>query len=62
MSDFEKKAELFNNHFASQCSLPNLKYKADERLNYLDANKNEILSIIKTLNACKAHTGIKYLG
>ena len=37
MSDFQKKAKLFNNHFASQCSLvknastlPNLEYKTDE--------------------------------
>ena len=36
-SDFGKKAELFNNHFASQCSLvknastlPSLEYKTDE--------------------------------
>ena len=40
ISDFEKTAELSNNHFASQCSLvknpsslPNLEYKTDKRLN-----------------------------
>ena len=62
ISDFEKKAEPFNNHFASQCSLvknastiPSLGYKTDERLNYFDINENEIISIIKNLNANKAH-------
>ena len=50
ISDFEKKAELLNNHFASQCSLvkdastlPNLEYKTDERLNYFQINQNSIL-------------------
>ena len=45
ISDFEKKAELFNNHFASQYSLvkngstlPNLEYKTNERLNYIEIN------------------------
>ena len=62
MPDFEKKAELFNNHSASQCllvkkasALPNLEYKTDKRLNYFEINENEILSIIKTLNASKTH-------
>ena len=39
LSDFEKKAELFDNYFASQWSLvknpsilPNLEYQTDERL------------------------------
>ena len=39
--DFEKKAELFNNHFASQCpllenacTLPNVEYETDERLSF----------------------------
>ena len=37
MSDFQKKAELFNNHFPSQCSLvknastlPSVGYKSEE--------------------------------
>ena len=62
MSYFEKKAELFNNHFASQRSLvknasalPNLEHKTDKRLNYFFMNKNYILSITKNLNASKAH-------
>ena len=36
-------------------TLPSLEYKTDERLNYFDINENEILSIIKNLNASKAH-------
>ena len=62
ISDFEKKAELFNNHFASQCSLvknastlPNLEYKTDERLNYFEINEDDTLSIIKNLNGSKVH-------
>ena len=56
ISDFWEKAELFNIHFFSQCSLvknastlPSLEYKTDERLNYFDINENEILSILKNL-------------
>ena len=59
----KKKAELFNNYFASQCSLvknastlPNLGYETDERLNYFERKENDILSKIKNLNASKAHT------
>ena len=51
ISDFKKKAELFNYHFVSQyalvkneSTLPNLEYKTHEKLNYFDINKNEILS------------------
>ena len=62
ISDFEKKAELSNNHFTLQCSLaknastlPNLEYKTDERLNLFDINRNNIFSIMKNLNANKAH-------
>ena len=36
-------------------TLSSLEYKTDERLNYFDINENEILSIIKNLNANKAH-------
>ena len=52
--------ELFNNRFASQCSMvKNVPYsiecKTNECLNYFDINENDILSIIKTLNASKPH-------
>ena len=60
VSDFEKKVEFFNNHCASQCSLvknastvPNL--ETDELLNYCETNENDILSIIKNHNTCRAH-------
>ena len=36
------------------CTLPNLEYKTDEQLNYFDINENDILSIIKSLNASTA--------
>ena len=62
ITDFEKKAELFNNHSVTQCSLvkngrslPNFEYKTDEQLNYFEINENDILSIIKNLNTSKAH-------
>ena len=35
--------------------LPNLEYKTDERLNYFEINEDDILSIIKNLNASKAY-------
>ena len=41
--------------FKNASTLPSLEYKTDERLNYFDINENEILSVIKTLNASKAH-------
>ena len=36
-------------------TLPNLEYKTDERLNYFQINKNDILSVINNLNASRAH-------
>ena len=62
ITDFEKKAELSDNHSVTQCSLvkngrslPNFEYKTDEQLNYFEINENDILSIIKNLNTSKAH-------
>ena len=67
ISDFKKKAELFNNHFASQCSLvknastlPNLEYKTDKRLNYFEINEDDIFSIIKNLMQIKLMDEMKY--
>ena len=34
-------------------TLPHLEYKTNERLNYFEINENDILSIIKNLNASK---------
>ena len=36
-------------------TLPNLEYKTDKRLNYFEINEDDIVSIIKNLNASKAH-------
>ena len=38
-----------------QVPLPKFKYKADKRLNSFTINENDILLIIKNLNADKAH-------
>ena len=36
-------------------TLPNPEYKTDDLLDYFKINENDILSIIKNLNASKAH-------
>ena len=62
VSNFHKKAELFNRHFAEQCTLvqntstlPVFNYKTNKRLKSFEINENDILLIIKILNANKAH-------
>ena len=62
VSDFKMKSELFNSHFAAQCTpvknanaLPKFKYRTDKRLNSFTTNENNIFLIIKNLNADKAH-------
>ena len=62
VSDFKLKSELFNSHFAAQCTpvknanvLPKFKYRTDKRLNPFTINENNIFLIIKNLNADKAH-------
>ena len=62
VSDFKIKTELFNSHFAAQCTpvknaiaLRKFKYITDKRLNYFTINENNIFLIIKNLNADKAH-------
>ena len=54
VSDFEKKANLFNNCFASQCTpikndskLPNLSYKTEKILTSFDIKADNIVPIIK---------------
>ena len=42
-------------------TLPNFEYETDERLNYFEINENNILSIIKNLNASKAYEWDKIL-
>ena len=62
VSDFQQKANFFNNYFASQCStikngskLPNFSYKTEKILTSFDIKDDDILSIIKNLNVDKAH-------
>ena len=68
VSDFKVKTELFNSHFAGQCTpvknpstLPKFKYRTDKRLKYFTINENDIFLIIKNLNADKAHGWVTYL-
>ena len=62
ISNFSKKAKLFNKFFASQCTplsntsiLPPLTIRTDKRLSSLKINEDDILSIIKSLNSNKSH-------
>ena len=62
VSDFKIKSELFNSHFAAQCTpvknastLPKFKYRTDKRLNSFTINGNDIFLIIKNFNTDKAH-------
>ena len=62
VSDFKIRSELFNSHFAPQCTpvknantLPKFKYRADKRLNSFTINGNDIFLIIKNFNTDKAH-------
>ena len=62
LSGFRKKAELFNRHFAEQCTLvqntstlPVFNFKTNNRLKSFDINENDLHLIIKNLNANKAH-------
>ena len=60
--DFHKKAEVFNRHFAEQCTvvqntvtLPVFNFKTNNRLKSFKINENGLLLIIKNFNANKAH-------
>ena len=63
ITDFKKKAELFNSCFANQCSLINnnsqlprtLSYKTNERLYSSKITDDDILKIIAKLDPNKAH-------
>ena len=62
VSDFEQKANFFNNYFASQCTpvkngikLQNFSYKTEKVLTSFNIKDDDILSIIKNLNVDKAH-------
>ena len=59
ITDFRKKAELFNSFFASQCSLINnnsqlsrtLSYKTNERLSSVKITDDDILKLIAKLQS-----------
>ena len=63
VTDIQTKANIFNKFFAQQCTplenssvLPvNQKFLTQSRLNSIDINENEVLSIIRALNIHKAH-------
>ena len=62
VSDFERKANLYNNYFAFQCTpiknsskLPNFSYKIEKILTSFDIKDDDILSVIKNLDMDKAH-------
>ena len=61
ISDYCKKANLFNNFFVSICTpiksnsvLPPLLYKTNTRINYFRVTNKDILSIIKSLDSSKS--------
>ena len=63
VTDFKKKAELFNSFFAKQCSiiqnsskLPlTLNKKTENSISSITFNRNDIATIIRSLDPNKAH-------
>ena len=63
VTDFKRKAELFNSYFAKQCTVINngssllseLLLKTDNFLSNITFSSDEILKIIKNLDSEKAH-------
>ena len=61
--DFKEKAELFNSHFATQCSLisnssklpSHIKYLTDNRLSLASFSHDKIAKVIQNLDPNKAH-------
>ena len=61
-SNFDKKAKLFNSHFASECTpinnssvLPPLEYKTNRQLASVNIEKDDIYLVLKNPNPEKAH-------
>ena len=61
-TNFLMKANTFNDHFSSQCSLiandsilPDMYFTTNNRLNNITFDHNNILKIIKHINPAKAH-------
>ena len=61
VSDFCKRANIFNNFFASICTfidiicLPSFSYTTGSRIKSFQVTENDILAIIKSLDPNKAH-------
>ena len=63
VTDFKKKAELFNSYFANQCTLINsnstlplnVQYLTDNRLSSFDFSEDDIMKVIQKLDPNKAH-------
>ena len=63
VTDFKKKAELFNYYFANQCTLinsnstlpVNVQYLTDKRLPSFDLSEDDIMKVIQKLDPNKAH-------
>ena len=62
VSDFCKKANIFNNFFATICTpidsascLPSFSYRTGSRIKSFQVTENDILAIIKTLDPNKPH-------
>ena len=62
LSDFEQKANLFNNYFVSQCTpikncskRTKFSYRTERILTSFDINDDDILPVIKNVNVDKAH-------
>ena len=62
VTDFSKKASIFNFFFAEQCSifnnrsvLPEISYKTHKRLINITISTEDLTKIIKDLNPNKAH-------
>ena len=62
VTNFSKKADLFNKFFADQCTplnnlnkLPPLYLRTDKKLCNLSINKNDVSTIIRNLDSNKSH-------
>ena len=62
ITDTLKKADLFNNYFANQCTpiindsqLPPFSYRTNSRISVININSKMILDIISSLNPAKSH-------
>ena len=68
VSDFKIKTELFNSHFAAECTsvknastLLNFQYRIDKRKNPFTINENDIFLIQKMLMLIKLMGGVTYI-